>query len=69
MVTLTATVEQADDGSFTSLAVIGEHSILGTGDTKETAIADLREGAKALFEYLEQTGQPLPQLVNVEVAA
>jgi hypothetical protein len=38
MVRLTATVEQASESTFTAVAVIGEHSILGTGDTKEAAI-------------------------------
>jgi predicted RNase H-like HicB family nuclease len=69
MVRLTATVEQASDSTFTAVAVIGEHSILGTGDTKEAAIEDLREGAEGLFEYLKSKGQPLPQLASVEVAA
>jgi predicted RNase H-like HicB family nuclease len=67
MVRLTATLEQASDGSWTALAVIGEHSILGDGDTREEAIESLRKGAEALFEYLKREGQPLPLLVSIEV--
>jgi predicted RNase H-like HicB family nuclease len=69
MVKLTATVERASDGTFTAVAVIGEHTIIGDGNTKEAAIADLREGAEGLFEYLKQEGKPLPQLVSIEVEA
>jgi predicted RNase H-like HicB family nuclease len=43
MTKITATVEQAGDGSWTA-SVIGKHIVLGTGDTKEAAIENLREG-------------------------
>lgn len=70
--TLTAMVERAGDGTW-SAAVIGEHSILGTGATREEAIANLREGARPLIAYLKSEGKPLPQngveFVSVEVAA
>jgi predicted RNase H-like HicB family nuclease len=66
--TLTATIEQAEDGSWTAVAVLGEHTIIGDGDTKDAAIADLRNGAAALFEYLKSEGK-LPEVVGVEVAA
>jgi len=67
-----ATVEQAKDGSWTA-AVLGEHTILGTGDTKEAALDNLREGVHGLLEYLVAKGLPLPtdnvEFVALEVAA
>jgi predicted RNase H-like HicB family nuclease len=72
MVRLTATLERAGDGTWTA-AVIGEHTVLGTGVTREDALNDLRSGISALIDYLKSEGQPLPQssieLVNIEVAA
>jgi predicted RNase H-like HicB family nuclease len=68
----TAMVEQANDGSW-SACVLGEHTVLGQGDTKEEALADLRSGIAGLLEYLKETGQPLPavstEIVSIEVAA
>jgi hypothetical protein len=63
----TATVKRGSDGTFTAVAVIGEHTVIGEGATKDAAIADLRRGAKALFDYLKSTGQPLPEVAIVEV--
>lgn len=72
MVKLTATIEQGADGTFIAVAVIGHDTIIGDGDTREEAIADLRKGAKTLFEYRKSKGesfpQPLTELVSVEVA-
>ncbi len=72
MAKFTATLEQAGDGSWTA-AVIGEHSVLGTGATRDAALVDLRKGIVGLIEYLKSKGKPLPQssieLVNIEVAA
>jgi predicted RNase H-like HicB family nuclease len=72
MLKFTATVEQAADGTWTA-AVIGEHSILGTGATRELALHDLHQGIAGLIEYLKEKGEPLPQssveIVSVEVAA
>lgn len=69
MVTLTATVERAEDGTYTVLALIGEHTIIGNGDSKVAAIEDLRRGAATLFEYLRSTKQSLPEIVIIDVAA
>lgn len=69
MMTLTATVEQAEDGSWTAVAVIGEHTIVGDGDTQDGAIFDLYNGASELVEYLKSEGKSLPQVVNIEIAA
>ena len=72
MAKFAAMVEQAQDGSW-SACVVGEHTILGQGDTKEQAIDDLRNGIAGLIEYLKETGQPVPsvsvELVSIEVAA
>jgi predicted RNase H-like HicB family nuclease len=72
MAKFTAIVEQARDGSWSACGV-GEHTILGQGDTKEQAIDDLRNGIAGLIEYLKETGQPVPsvsvELVSIEVAA
>lgn len=67
-----ATLEQAGDGSWTA-AIIGEEIVLGSGDTREAALNNLREGVEGLLEYLKSKGQTLPQssieIVNIEVAA
>ena len=72
MVKLTATVERAGDGTWTA-AVMGEHTVLGTGATREEALTDLRSGVSTLIDYLKSEGKPLPQssieLVSIEVAA
>jgi predicted RNase H-like HicB family nuclease len=72
MAKFTAMVEQADDGTWTA-AVVGENSVLGTGDTREDAIEDLRRGLTGLIEYLKAKNEPLPQssieVISIEVAA
>jgi predicted RNase H-like HicB family nuclease len=72
MAKFTAMVEQAGDGSWTA-SVIGEHTVLGTGDTKEEAVEDLRNGIQGLLEYLKEKGLPLPtqtaKYMTLEVAA
>ena len=59
----TATVEQAGEGSWTA-AIIGEHTVLGTGATREEALSDLRRGVVTLIEFLKQQGEPLPEFIN-----
>jgi predicted RNase H-like HicB family nuclease len=72
MARFTATLEQAGDGTWTA-AVLGEHSVLGTGATKDAALDDLRRGIVGLIDYLKSKGKPVPQssieLVNIEIAA
>jgi predicted RNase H-like HicB family nuclease len=72
MAKFAAMVEQASDGSW-SACVVGEHTVLGTGATREEAIEDLRRGITGLIEYLRETGQPVPvmatEVVSIEVAA
>jgi len=72
MVKFTAMVEQAGDGTWTA-AVVGKHSVLGTGATKEEALGDLRRGVVTLIEFLKEKGEPFPEssieLVSIEIAA
>ena len=72
MAKFAAMVEQASDGSW-SACVVGEHTVLGTGATREEAIEDLRRGIIGLIEYLKETGQSVPvmttEVVSIEVAA
>jgi predicted RNase H-like HicB family nuclease len=73
MIRLTATVEGSDDGTFTAVAAIGEHTIIGDGHTRDEALNSLRSGISGLIDYLKSEGRPLPQssieLVNIEVPA
>jgi predicted RNase H-like HicB family nuclease len=70
---VTATVEKASDGTFTAVAAIGEHTIIGDGDTRDEALSSLRSGVSSLVEYLKSEGEPLLrssiELVSIEVAA
>ena len=73
MAKYTATVEQASDGSWSALAVIGDYSFLGDGDTRQAAIDSLCEGIAGEAAYLKSKGQTLPaptmEVVSIEVAA
>jgi predicted RNase H-like HicB family nuclease len=69
----TATVRKADEGDWVALADIGDkHSVFGSGETREAAIENLREGIAGEIEYLKSKGESLPQssveVVNIEVA-
>ena len=70
---VTATVEKASDGTFTAVTVIGEHTIIGDGDTRDEALSSLRDGVSSLVDYLKSEGEPLLrstiELVSIEVAA
>lgn len=70
---LTATLERASDGTFTAVAAIGEHTIIGDGNTRDEALRSLRDGVSSLIEYLKSQGEPLLrpsiELVSIEVAA
>jgi predicted RNase H-like HicB family nuclease len=72
MARFTATVEQAGDGTWTA-AMIGEHTVLGTGATKDEALDDLRKGVSGLIEHLKANGMVLQpssvEIVSIEVAA
>lgn len=70
---LTARLERAGDGSWTASMMDGDNIVLGTGDTREDALADLRRGIALLIESLKSEGKSLPEssieLVSIEVAA
>ncbi len=72
MAKFTAMVEQASDGTWTA-AVVGEHSVLGTGGTRDAALDDLRLGVAGLVAHLKRKGEPVPnstvEIVSIEVAA
>jgi predicted RNase H-like HicB family nuclease len=53
MVEFPAMVEQAGNGTWTA-AIVAEHSVLGTGASKEEALEDLRKGVAGLVEYLKR---------------
>jgi len=69
MVKLTGTVERAEDGSYTAVVVIGEHTIIGDGDTKDAAIEDLGRGAVVLIDYLKSKNRSLPEIVTIDIPA
>lgn len=68
MMQITATVEQAEDGSWTACAHILDDMILGDGDTQEEAVASLQDGLRSWIDYLKEKGKSLPQMVTLEVA-
>jgi predicted RNase H-like HicB family nuclease len=49
--------------------VVGEHTVLGQGATKDEALADLRNGVEGLVEYLKEQGLHIPsaEVVSIEV--
>jgi hypothetical protein len=64
---VTATVVQApEDGNWTASAHIGDHLVLGDGDTQ--AVASLGDGLRPWVEYLKSKGESLPQMVNIKIA-
>ncbi len=71
--THTAFVEQGEDGGWGAHVHLGDALIVGLGDTKEEAMADLRRGIEGLIEDLKDRGLPVPdsyrRLVSIEVAA
>ena len=70
---INARIERAGDGSWTASMIEGDNIVLGTGDTREAALDDLRKGVELLIDHLKSEGKPLPEssieLVSIEVAA
>lgn len=70
---INARVERAGDGSWTASMIEGDNIVLGTGDTRETALEDLRKGVELLVECLKSEGKRLPEssieMVSIEIAA
>jgi predicted RNase H-like HicB family nuclease len=73
MAKFTATIEQAGDGSWTAALFGNKDIVLGTGDTRDEALDDLRKGLVALIGYLKEKGESLLQssveVVSIEVEA
>jgi predicted RNase H-like HicB family nuclease len=71
MATFTA-MEQGDDGSW-SAYTLSPSLVIGTGETKDAALADLRTAMAFWLEFMKETGQPVSptttELVSFEVAA
>jgi hypothetical protein len=53
-------IEQAGDGSWTA-AIIGENTVLGTDDTRDEALDDLRKSLVVLIGYLKESPCLSPQ--------
>lgn len=70
---VTARLERAGDGSWTASMIEGDNIVLGSGETREDALADLRGGLELLLESLRAEGRTLPQAsseyVVLEIAA
>ena len=68
-----ARLERAGDGSWTASMMDGDNIVLGTGETREEALTDLRHGIELLVESLRSKGKSLPEpsieVVSIEVAA
>jgi predicted RNase H-like HicB family nuclease len=58
MANYTGTLEQAGDGSWTA-AIIGKHTVLGTGSTRDEALRDLQDGVRGVTEHLRHTGETM----------
>jgi predicted RNase H-like HicB family nuclease len=72
MAQFTAVLEQGDDKSW-SAYTLSPSLVIGTGETKEAALADLRTAMAFWLEFMKETGQPVSatttELVSFEVAA
>ncbi len=72
MAKFTAIVERADDGTW-SAYTLSPTLTAGTGDTRESAVSDLRTAMTFWLEYMKDTGQIVPaetsEVITFEVAA
>jgi predicted RNase H-like HicB family nuclease len=72
MAQFTAVLEQGDDKSWGAYT-LSPSLVIGTGETREAALADLRTAMAIWLEFMKETGQQVPpatpQLVTFEVAA
>jgi predicted RNase H-like HicB family nuclease len=68
----TAILEQADDATWSAYSLTPS-LVIGTGQTRDEALSDLRTAIAFWMEFMKETGQPIPapntELVTVEVAA
>ena len=53
--------------------MLGEHTVLGTGDTRDEALSNVREGLTGIMAYLREQGEALSptaiEVVTIEIAA
>ena len=72
MAKFTAILEQADDGSW-SAYTLTPSLVVGSGESKDAALEDLRGAMIFWLGYMKETGQAVPavstELVSFEVAA
>lgn len=72
MAQFTAVLEQGDDSTW-SAYTLSPSLVIGTGQTKSEALADLQVAMAFWLEFMKETGQTIPvpstELVTFEVAA
>lgn len=72
MAKFTAVLEQGEDGSW-SAYTLDPSLVIGTGSSREAALADLRTATGFWLDHMKETGQPVPatsaEIVSFEVAA
>ncbi len=64
---INARVEQAGDGSWTASLLEPGTIVLGTGNTRDAALADLRSGLELLMEAGESLSEAASEYVTLEV--
>jgi predicted RNase H-like HicB family nuclease len=72
MAKFTAVLEQGDDSTW-SAYTLSPSLVIGTGQTREDALADLQTAMALWIEFTKENGQTIPvtvtELVSFEVAA
>ncbi len=72
MAKYTAILKQAEDGSWSAYTLTPTVAI-GVGDTKESALEDLKSGMSLWLDHMKATGEavqaPNMEVVSIEVAA
>lgn len=64
---INAKLEQAGDGSWTASFLEPGTIVLGTGDTRDAALADLRSGLETLLEAGERLPEAATEYVTLEL--
>lgn len=72
MAKFTAVLEHGDDGTW-SAYTLSPSVVIGSGESRDAAIDDLRTAMSFWLEFMKETGQVVPpdsaELVSFEVAA
>ena len=72
MAKFTAVLESAEDGTW-SAYTLAPSLVIGSGNSRDAALDDLRLAMTLWLDHMKQTGQPIPptssELVSFEVAA